>query len=149
MQFWKIFKSEIFLIFFNVSTNTTSKCILISICRVIPSYRTFFRAFTFRQLVFRFSRDIISCTLSLVARFTEMSVTPAKPLSNLTAELTFKFYEILSMLGTFFNSSSNSYCCTFSAHEFFFFEIFIILTYTAFFFSTKIWIRTFKAHIIR
>jgi len=35
----------------------------------------------FRQLIFSFSRNIIACTLFLVAIFAKMGVTPTEPLS--------------------------------------------------------------------
>jgi hypothetical protein len=83
-----------------------------------------------------------------MARFTEMSVSPAEPLSYLAAELTFEFDKFLPVLWTFFNSTSYCYGRTLSANEFFFFEVFIILAYSAFFFTSEIWIRTFKTLII-
>ena len=70
---------------------------------MIPSNRAFPRSWTFRKFILRVLAHIISWTLSFMARLTEMSISPAKPLSSRTTEFTLKFYKIFSMFWTILN----------------------------------------------
>jgi hypothetical protein len=87
-------ESEIFLILCHVFTVAASKAILFSIRGMLHFEWAFFWSWTLRQLIFCLSRNIIPATLLLVARFTEMCITPAEPLGVGATELAFEFYEI-------------------------------------------------------
>ena len=121
-----LFWSEILYIVSHIATDTASKCILFTIWRVVYLQRTVF-THAFRQLVFSFPRNIISCALFLMAFFTKMSVTPTEPLGNWAAELAFKLNEFFLMLWTALNSPTNSHGRALTADQFFFFEVLIIV----------------------
>lgn len=58
---------------------------------------TFAYTWAFRQFFFLFPRDVVACTLSLVALFAEVCVAPAEPLRDRTAELAFKLDKFCPM----------------------------------------------------
>jgi len=85
------------VILFIISAYGTSKHFLLTIAIMITSYRASSWSRAFRKLIFRVFTHIISITLPLVTRFTEMSVTPTKPLCNTTAKFTFKLNKVFTM----------------------------------------------------
>lgn len=62
-----------------------------------------------------------------MARLAEVRVAPAEPLSYGTTELALVFYEIHSVHFAIFHASTYTYCRAFSANQFFFFEILIVI----------------------
>lgn len=141
--------SEVSRIICHIPTNTTSKRIFFTVWWMLYFKRTLILAWTFWQLVSRFSWHIITVTLSLVTRLTKMCVTPAEPLGNRAAKFAFKFYEISSVLRTSLDATSNSYCRAFSTNQFFSLEIVIIvLAHLAVLLTSKVRLITFEALII-
>ena len=57
----------------------------------------------FWQLILCVFAHIITIALSLMARLTEMSVTPTKPLCNRAAIFTFKLNEVFAVFRTILN----------------------------------------------
>ena len=70
---------------------------------MVTSDRTSSWSLALRQLFFRVFTDIVSTTLPLVTRFTEVSISPAEPLCNTTAKFTFELNEVFSMFRTILN----------------------------------------------
>lgn len=100
--------------------------------------RTLCRTWAFRQLVFTLTRNVITGALFLMTPFTEMSISPAEPLGYVTAEFTFVFYEIGSVFGAGFYTSTNGDGGALSADQFFFLECGVIVTSLIACFSTTI-----------
>lgn len=110
--------SEIFVILFIIPTNRTSKHFFLAISAVISSNRARSWTWTFRQLIFSIFTYIISITLPFMTRFTKVSISPAKPLSNTTTEFTFELNEIFAMFWTVLNRNIT----TFRAYQLLSFE---------------------------
>jgi hypothetical protein len=85
-----------------------------------------------------------------MARLTKMSIAPAKPLRDITTELTLKLYVVQPMLFTVFDSSLNTIACAFCTYQLFFLEIFFIffLVHLAIFQPAEVWPLTFEAFIV-
>lgn len=94
--------SKTLVIFFKVTTNRTPQHSFISVSVVVSSHRTRSRPSALRKLIFCVLAHIVSITLSLMARFTKMCISPTEPLSYAAAKLALKLYEIFSMFGTIF-----------------------------------------------
>lgn len=113
---------------------------------MVPSNWTFSWTFTFRQLVLRILTHIIPIALTLMTRLTEMSITPAKPLSCRTTKFAFEFNEIFAMLRTILNWDITAIW----ADKFFWLKLALVLWFihglSAVFTATKIWIFAFKTH---
>lgn len=95
--------SKALVVFLEVSTDGASQHLLLSIPRVITSHRTCPRTRTLGQLLLGVLAHVITITLFLMTRLTEMGVSPAEPLSNTTTKLTLEFDEIFAMLGAILN----------------------------------------------
>ena len=89
--------SELFMVLLVVTADCTTQHLFISISQMITSDWASSWAWAFGQLIFCILTYIVSIALSFMARFAEVSIAPAKPLSNTTAKLTFKLNEIFSM----------------------------------------------------
>ncbi len=85
------------MVLFIISANGTSKHLFLAISTMITSNRAGSCTCTFGQLIFCIFTYIISITLSFMARFTKMSISPAKPLSNTTTKFTFELNKIFTM----------------------------------------------------
>lgn len=88
------------MIFLEISTDGTAKHLLLSVTCMIASHWTCSWTWALWQLIFGVFANVVSVTLALMARFTKMSVTPAKPLCNTAAKLALEFDKVLSVLGT-------------------------------------------------
>ena len=141
-------ESEVFRVFFVVSTDCASKHFFISIWSMISSNRAFSRPLTFWQLLSRIFWHIIAIALFLMTRLTEMSIAPTKPLSSRTTELTLELNEVNPMFGAVFYRN----VATFWAHEFLLIEslllsILIGVHYLgAVLSASKIWLFALKTH---
>ena len=142
-------RSEVLLILRQVPANTTSKCILFTIWRVLNLKWTLLFAMAFVQLISGFSWHVITIALFLVTRFTKVRITPTEPLGNRTAKLALKLDKISSMLWTILHTASNTDSRAFSTYKFFPLEIVIIvLAHLAILFTAEVWILTFETLII-
>ena len=140
--------SEFFSIILHVSTNATTQGVLFTVRRVIYFQRTIF-SFTLWQLISCFSGNVVATTLFLMAWLTEMCITPAEPLCNRAAKLTFVFNEFHSMSFAIFNTTTHTDGGTFSTYQLFLLEILIIiLSRFAVLHSSKVWVIAFKALVI-
>ena len=105
---------------------------------------TFSRTLTFRQFIFCIFTHIISITLPFMTWFTKMSISPTKPLSNITTKFTFKFNEIFSMFFAILYWNLT----TIWTNQFFRIIISLIICLihciSTIFSSTKKWILTFE-----
>lgn len=135
------------MIVLEVSANSASKHLLLSVSRVIASHRTCPRARTLGQLVLRILAHVIAITLPLMTRLTEMRVSPAEPLCNTTAKLTLEFDEIFAMLGTILYW----YLAAIGANEFLWVKrtpcvLRLVHSSNAVFPATEVWLFTLETH---
>ena len=79
--------------------------------------RAFCEAWTLRQLGFLFIADKLVVHLLGMARVAKMSIAPAEPLGNGTAELTLELYVVDAMLRTVFNPCAGTFGGTLTAYE--------------------------------
>jgi len=85
-----------------------------------------------------------------VTFFAEMSVTPTEPLGYRAAELAFELDEVFLMFWATLDAPTHCYCCAFAAHEFFFFEILIIIiSILTILHSSEIGLAAFETKVIR
>jgi hypothetical protein len=61
-------------------------------------------ALALRQLVLLVLGDVVSRTLSLMARFAEVGIAETEPLGDVAAEPALELYELCPMFQAFFNS---------------------------------------------
>lgn len=144
-----VLRSEVHLILSHIPTNTTSKRIFFTVCRVLNLEWTLLFARTFGELVSRFSWHVITIALFLVTRFTKVRITPTEPLGDRAAKFALKLYEISSVLRTILHTTSNTDSRTFSTNKFFPLEILIIiLAHLAILLTSEVRILTFETLII-
>ena len=67
--------------------------------------RAFLWAWALRQFARLLPRDVIACTLPLVAWLTEMRIAPAEPLRYIATELALELNEVRSVNFTFSGSN--------------------------------------------
>ena len=73
-------RSKIFIVLLEVSANRTSQRLLLPVTVVVTPHWTLTRALAFRQLILSVLAHVVSIALPLVARLTEVSITPTEPL---------------------------------------------------------------------
>jgi hypothetical protein len=83
---------------------------------VLDLERATWEARTLRQLGLLFIAHRLVVHLQCMARIAEMSIAPAEPLSDGTAELTFELYVIGAMLSTVFNASADTFSGALAAY---------------------------------
>jgi len=85
------------------------------------------QSLTLGQLIPSISWNIVSIVLFRMALFTEVSSSPAEPLSNVAAELALELYEISPMFGAVFNPSPHTLSRALSTNQLFRFEYLILV----------------------
>ena len=108
--------SEVLGIFFHVSAYTTTNSVFFAVWRMIHFNWTPLFSRTLWQLIPWFSRYIITAALLFVARLTEMSVSPAEPLSYWAAEFALILNEFQSMCFTIFDAPTDTNSGTLTAY---------------------------------
>ena len=83
-----------------------------------------------------------------MAWFTKMSISPTKPLWNITAKFTFVFDKICSMFRACLITTTDSHSCAFTADKLFFFKVFVIIYLVTLLQTSKVGLLTFKTLII-
>ncbi len=106
------------------------------------------RSSTLWQLMGFLLADIITLSLLLMTRLTEMRRSPAKPLRQRTTEATLKLDEVVTVFGTVLDASADAYGRALATDEFLRLEIAIFLTLFAIFHATEIGFLAFEADVI-
>lgn len=84
-----------------------------------------------------------------MARLTKVGVTPAEPLRDGAAELTFEIDKVCTMLRAVSISDTKLLCGAFRAHKILRFKFLrSLLCLYAIFHTTKVWLLTFEALVI-
>ncbi len=111
--------------------------------------RTARTTFALWQIFLCFLWYIVTCHLLFMARLTEVSRSPAEPLSDRAAESALEFNKVGSMYLAIFDASSYRYSWAFSTHQFFWLEIRTLLSSFTILLTTKVWHLAFEAHVVR
>lgn len=131
-----------------ISTDCTAKCLLLPISIMITSDWAFSWSGTYGKFVLLIFAYIVSCTLSLMTRLAEMSISPTEPLSCRTAKFAFKFNEILPVFATVLNWNLT----TIGTYQLLFFIVSsiscLVHSICAIFSSSEIGIFAFETHKI-
>lgn len=107
---------------------------------------TFIFTRTFRQFIYSIFRNIVSSTLSFMARFTKVCGSPTKPLRNRAAKFAFKFDKFFTVFRAIVYRNIATICTNKLFRFKFFISIFhILLTILM---TSKIRLFTFKTQII-
>ena len=96
--------SELFGIRGHISAYRTSERELLPIRRVLDFERAFLWAWALRQFAWLLPRDVIACTLPLMAWLTEVRIAPAEPLRYIATELALELNEVCSVNFAFSSS---------------------------------------------
>ena len=110
---------------------------------------TFADSWALRKFIWLLTRYVVSTALFLVARLTEMSVSPAEPLGDGAAEFAFKLDEVYTVLPTLGVADSESVCSAFTTDQLFSFEFLCLLCCSqAIFQSTEVRILTCMTEVV-
>jgi hypothetical protein len=90
------------VVLLEITAYNATQHLLLSVAPVVASHWTRGCVSTLRQLIFRIFANVVSIALPLVAGFTEVCISPTKPLGNTAAEFAFELDKVLTVLWAIF-----------------------------------------------